>query len=178
MTRLTPDAVATHESAARNATARCTVLTVSDTRTKANDESGDVLQSLLTSAGHDVSRRDIIPDDPEQIGQHLDISISGNAHVICLTGGTGFSPRDRTVEVVRQRMKTEIPGFGEIFRRLSYDEIGPPAMLSGALAGISHGSRTVLFALPGSRHAVELATSKLIVPILPHLLKQMQVDLS
>ena len=171
-----PTSVADHEAKSRGVRATCAVITVSDTRTTGNDESGDTIERLLVEAGHDVAARQIVPDDVARIGGQVDALKAQAISVILLTGGTGVSPRDKTLDAVLPRLTAELPGFGETFRRLSYDEIGPPAMLSRATAGITRGSPTVLFALPGSRHAVELAVSKLIVPMLPHLLKQVGLD--
>lgn len=161
-----------HEAAAPATPLRCGIVTVSDTRTTDNDASGDCIQGHLEQAGHRAGHRTIVRDEPADIGGVLDTWLGeGDLDAVILTGGTGVSPRDRTLEAVLPRLDFELPGFGETFRRLSFDEIGPPAMLSRTVAGLCRKPQpVVLFALPGSRHAVDLAMGRLIVPILPHLL--------
>ena len=171
-----PASVAEHERAAAGTVARVAILTVSDTRTLAEDTSGDTIARLLADARHEVVDRQIVTDDPASIDAQLHRWTSSEGlDAIITTGGTGISPRDNTVDVVRRHVAKELPGFGEIFRRLSYDEIGPPAMLSAAFAGVTAPPRPMaLFALPGSRAAVRLALSALILPILPHLLRELR----
>jgi len=162
-----------HQSAARGLLARCAVLTLSDTRTPQTDQSGQRIRSLLQPAGHYVNDYRIVREDPAQIAAALD-EVLGRADVdvLLLSGGTGISPRDNTVPIVRQRLDRVLSGFGELFRMLSWQEIGSGAMLSDAIAGRANGK--LIFAMPGSPSAVELAMTRLILPELPHLLAQLQ----
>lgn len=149
--------------------ARCAVLTVSDSRTLESDASGDLIQERLEDAGHEVVSRELVADDRGQIHRRLESWLeAAELDLIVTTGGTGISRSDRTPEAVRPLLERELPGFGELFRRLSYDQIGAAAMLSRATAGV-HGD-TAIFALPGSPKAVELAMDELIVPEIGHLL--------
>jgi molybdenum cofactor biosynthesis protein B len=153
------------------ATARVFVLTVSDTRTPDTDTSGAAIQRLLEEAGHVVTGRDLVRDEPEDVqrivGQQL---AKAEAQVLITTGGTGITSRDRTYEAVAAMLQKRLDGFGELFRVLSYEEIGSAAMLSRACAGIVNGK--ILFVLPGSEHAVRLAMTRLILPELGHLLRE------
>jgi molybdenum cofactor biosynthesis protein B len=158
-----------HITNAKELLARCAIITLSDTRTAETDKSGQRIRQLIEQEGHHVRAYHLIPDDPEKLGALLDDLIArDDVDVILTSGGTGISPRDLTVPVIRQRIDTAIPGFGELFRMLSYHEIGSGALLSRALAGITRG--TLLFAMPGSTKAVELAMTKLVLPELRHLL--------
>ena len=162
-----------HRSAAEGLTAVCAVLTVSDTRTAADDRSGDLLVSALEAAGHRVAAREIVPDEPTRVDAVLRRWLAeGEAEVVVTTGGTGIAVRDTTVEVVERLLDKRLDGFGELFRMLSHREIGAAAMLSRAVAGLA--GRTVLFALPGSSAAVRLALEELIVPELPHVLRELR----
>lgn len=165
-----------HEKAAAGLAARCGVITLSDSRSASEDASGDRIVALLGAAGHTVAGRTLLPDEPRELAAVLDGWLyRDDIDCVITTGGTGISSRDRTIAVVRERLAAELPGFGEIFRQLSYEQVGPPAMLSRALGGISGWPNpSAVFALPGSVKAVELAMEKLIVPILPHLLGQMR----
>jgi molybdenum cofactor biosynthesis protein B len=147
---------------------RCAVLTVSDTRTPDTDQSGALIQSGLKETGHEVADYRIVADEPAMIrdligqwGQREDVD------VIIINGGTGIAPRDTTYEVLEALLEKTLPGFGEIFRQLSFQEIGSRAMASRAVAGVYQGK--VLFSLPGSSKAVTLAMDALILPELPHL---------
>jgi molybdopterin adenylyltransferase len=147
----------------------CAVLTVSDTRTETTDASGARLKDLLGAAGHEIVRYSIVADDPQRIRQALQPLFADAAvQAIFLTGGTGIAPRDTTFEAVRSLFEKEIEGFGELFRMLSYQEVGAAAMLSRASAGIV--AEKVLFSMPGSTAAVELAMVKLALPELGHVL--------
>ncbi len=149
---------------------RCAVITVSDTRTLETDSSGALICRLLEQAGHSVMARSIVPDGPAELGPLLDhykLHHAGNIQAILMTGGTGIAPRDLTPEVVRQRIDAELPGFGELFRMLSWEQVGAAAMLSRAFAG--RMGRSIVFLMPGSRNAVQLAMEKLILPELSHL---------
>ena len=152
---------------------RCFVLTVSDTRTRETDESGKKICALLEKKGHAVKGYEIIEDDPKQVQNEVKRAINNLAvDVAILNGGTGISPRDSTYDAIRGLFSKEIPGFGELFRTLSYQEIGPNAYLSRCAAGMI--DQTVVFSLPGSTHAVALAMDKLILPTLGHLVGQIQ----
>ena len=160
---------ARHREAARDQVATCTVLTVSDTRTLETDTGGDLIVEGVVSAGHEVIERRIVRDDPTAIQACLEDWVhAGQAQVILTTGGTGISRRDTTIEVVERILDKELPGFGELFRMLSWQEIGSAAMLSRAIAGLA--GTCLLFAMPGSPAAVRLALDRLILPELPHLL--------
>lgn len=145
--------------------ARCAVITVSDTRTAATDGSGQRIQALLREHGHRVDHYEIQPDDPDGIVHALG-AVPPRVEVVILNGGTGLARRDTTYEAVQRLIEKEISGFGELFRVLSYEQIGANAMLSRATAGVA-GNR-VLFSVPGSTAAVELAMTKLILPALGH----------
>ena len=146
----------------------CAVITVSDTRTTADDRSGERVVRALEKAGHAVVFRRILPDEPRAITAHLRaLARVSRARVVVLTGGTGIARRDRTFEAVDALLEKRLDGFGELFRMLSYREIGSAAMLSRAVAGTWRGR--ILFSLPGSPEAVALALRRLILPELPHL---------
>jgi molybdenum cofactor biosynthesis protein B len=149
--------------------AGCAVLTISDTRTEADDRSGAKMKALLAAEGHEVVAYAIVPDDPLRIRDALQPLFGDpRVHAIFLSGGTGIAPRDTTFEAVRSLFEKEIEGFGELFRVLSYQEIGAAAMLSRATAGIVAGK--ILFSMPGSTAAVELAMLRLALPELGHAL--------
>ena len=150
----------------------CGVLTVSDTRTLDTDTSGARICELLAADGHTVAARAILPDDPEPVRAHVRRLVVEGVEAVIITGGTGLAPRDNTYEVVDGLLDKRIDGFGELFRALSFAEIGTAAMLSRATAGIV--GRTVVFALPGSPAACRLALSRLILPELPHLVAQLK----
>jgi molybdopterin adenylyltransferase len=143
----------------------CGVIIASDTRTEADDTSGRRVQELLREHGHRVGMYRIVKDEPALITQALHEAPQEVAAIIC-SGGTGLTARDSTYEAIQALLDKEITGFGELFRMLSYQEIGAAAMLSRATAGVM-GNR-VVFSLPGSSAAVELAMTKLIVPELGH----------
>lgn len=152
--------------------ARCAVITLSDTRTRETDGSGRLVMDLLQEAGHAVVGYELIPDDPGRLrGLMVAAFDDPRIEVLITNGGTGISRRDGTVEVVETFLHKRLDGFGELFRALSYQEIGSSAMLSRAVAGID-GKGRVLIALPGSTAAVRLAMEKLILPELGHLLGQ------
>ena len=150
----------------------CAVITVSDTRTPDTDSSGELIQQLLLAAGHKICRYQIVPDEPEQIRAQLDAAIASTTPIqaIVFNGGTGISPRDRTYEAISVMLTKTLPGFGEIFRLLSYQEIGSRAIGSRAIAGTYQ--HLLVFSLPGSRGAVKLGMEKLILPELVHLVTQ------
>ena len=162
-----------HQSAARQISARCAVITLSDTRTEQTDTSGRRIREMLTGEGHVVERSAIIRDDPAQLAMLLDgLLVNDNIDVILTNGGTGISRRDNTIAVVESKLTLSLPGFGELFRVLSWEQIGSGAMLSRAAGGVASGK--LLFAMPGSTKAVELAMSKLILPELRHLLLELR----
>jgi molybdenum cofactor biosynthesis protein B len=143
----------------------CAVLTVSDTRTPETDSSGQRIRALLEAHGHRVEHYAILRDEPEDIRAAI-LGAPAAAAALILNGGTGLARRDTTYDVVRQLLDKEITGFGELFRMLSYEQIGAAAMLSRATAGVT--SNHVVFSLPGSPAAVELAMTQLILPQLGH----------
>jgi molybdenum cofactor biosynthesis protein B len=147
------------------------VITVSDTRTLETDTGGDRVAEMLAGAGHTVYERKIVQDDPGAIATatRAALGVSGVGAII-LTGGTGVAPRDVTPESVEPLLDRSIPGFGELFRQLSYEDIGSAALLSRATAGLAAGR--VVFVIPGSRGAVGLAMEKLILPELGHLVAE------
>lgn len=150
----------------------CMVLTVSDTRTLADDTSGQAIAVLLEAAGHTVSARKTVRDEPAEVERILRNEIAnGPARVFITTGGTGISKRDSTYEAVTEILEKRLDGFGELFRHLSFEAIGPAAMLSRATAGVVSGR--VIFMLPGSEHAVRLAMEKLILPELGHIVREL-----
>jgi molybdenum cofactor biosynthesis protein B len=146
-------------------------LTISDTRTDANDTSGDAIVGLLTGAGHQVAGRRIVRDDPEAVREAVRSGMH-TADVIISTGGTGITARDSTYEAMAGLLDKRLDGFGELFRMLSYAEIGAAAMLSRATAG-SIGS-TAVFSLPGSENAVRLAMTRLILPEVGHVVRELR----
>ena len=162
-----------HQDAAHPIIAQCAVVTVSDTRTERTDSSGASIRQLLADAGHAVVRYALCRDEPADLQPLLsDLIASNDVDVIITTGGTGISRRDQTIEVVGRLLDQPLPGFGELFRMLSWEQVGSGAMLSRAAAGIVRGKP--IFALPGSARAVELAMTRLIIPELGHLLQQLR----
>jgi molybdenum cofactor biosynthesis protein B len=153
-------------------TVGCYVLTVSDTRTPESDSSGRAIRTLIEDAGHVVSGHDIEKDDPGRIVSRLRERLADPAtHVIISTGGTGISARDGTFEAVTGMLEKRLDGFGELFRMISFEEIGAAAMLSRATAGTV--GRKAIFALPGSEKAVRLAMTRLVIPELGHVIQQL-----
>ncbi|GLC87016.1 MogA/MoaB family molybdenum cofactor biosynthesis protein [Lysinibacillus piscis] len=143
------------------------ILTVSDTRTKADDSSGQRIQSLLTDASFTLADYQIVPDEPVAISQIVqNWCDDATVQAIIITGGTGFTPRDQTYDTIVPLLEKEMMGFGELFRALSYKEIGPKAMFSRATAGSRQ--QTAIYVLPGSTNAVHLAMTKLILPTVQH----------
>jgi molybdopterin adenylyltransferase len=153
---------------------RIFVVTASDTRGEAEDESGRYLRDAAAKQGHAVVGYRIVKDDPAQIGAALDEAGRAGAEAIVVNGGTGIAARDRTYEAVADRLEKRLDGFGELFRALSYAEIGSAAMLSRAVAGVWRGR--AVFSVPGSRAAVRLAWEKLIGPELGHVIREIRKD--
>jgi molybdenum cofactor biosynthesis protein B len=150
---------------------RCFIVTVSDTRTEATDTSGRAIADLLTAAGHVVAGRAIVKDDAEMVRGTLERQLAvADVPAIITTGGTGVTARDSTYEVVSSLLQKRLDGFGELFRMLSFQQIGPAAMMSRACAGIVAGH--VVVSLPGSEAAVRLALERLLIPELGHLVQQ------
>ncbi len=144
----------------------CKVITVSDTRTKEDDKSGKLIMELLKREEIAVINYDIVKDDQKEIQAAIE-SADEAVNAILINGGTGFTKRDVTAETVKTMLEKEMVGFGELFRYLSYDEIGSASMLSKAIAGTIE--RTIIFCMPGSSNAVRLAMEKLILPELKHI---------
>lgn len=166
---LPPGATEHRAQAERLESARCAVLTVSDTRTLETDESGRLIQQLLTEAGHRIIHYAILPNSEEQVSDRLRNLLAQEVDAIILTGGTGLGRKDRTVEAVRSLIEKEIPGFGELFRWFSFQEqVGTAAILSRAVCGSAQGR--LLVSLPGSCAAVDLALRRILLPELRHLL--------
>ncbi len=152
---------------------RVAVLTISDTRTREDDTGGDTVQETLEAAGHEVVQRDIVRDDAPRIRTVLvDLLARSDVDAVITSGGTGISGRDTTYEVVDRMIEKKLDGFGEIFRMLSYQEIGAAAILSRAVAG-SVGTKFVA-SLPGSRNAVRLAMEKLLIPEISHVVFELR----
>ncbi|HAI14606.1 MAG TPA: molybdenum cofactor biosynthesis protein [Phycisphaerales bacterium] len=157
-----------HRQNAKDVHAKCAILTISDTRTLDTDTSGHLIAELLESAGHHITDRALVRDEVAQIGSTLTQWIEDDdVQVILTTGGTGIARRDTTIEVVKRMIDKPLPGFGELFRVLSYQQVKSAAMLSRAIAGLA--GNTMIFTMPGSQNAVKLAMEKLIVPELSHL---------
>ena len=150
----------------------CFVLTVSDTRTEANDTGGQAICALLETAGHTITGRAIVRDDPDAVTSAVQQQLAAaDTRVIITTGGTGITSRDGTFEAIDRLLEKRLTGFGELFRVLSYETIGAAAMMSRATAGTAKGK--AIFVLPGSPDAVKLAMTKLIVPELGHVVQQL-----
>lgn len=148
--------------------ARVAVLTISDTRTTETDKSGQIIIEKLKAAGHEVVQYVVLPDEPDDIRETISLICDEHeADAILTNGGTGIAPRDGTYEAVVDLIERPLPGFGELFRMLSWDEVGAASMLSRATAGLCR--RTLIFCMPGSSNAVTLAMDALILPELGHL---------
>jgi molybdopterin adenylyltransferase len=148
---------------------RCAVLTVSDTRTPESDTSGALIRETLSFSGHLVVDYRIVPDEPDQIREVLAVWIArDDVQAVLSNGGTGIAARDTTYDAISAMLEKRIDGFGELFRMLSWQEVGAAAMLSRAVAGVA--GRTLILAMPGSTNAVRLALTKLVVPELGHLI--------
>ncbi|WGV25712.1 MogA/MoaB family molybdenum cofactor biosynthesis protein [Halotia branconii] len=151
----------------------CAVVTVSDTRSPQTDKSGQLIQQLLLDANHTVAAYAIIKDEPAQIQAQIELlGQNTNLDVVIFNGGTGIAPRDTTYDAIEKLLEKTLPGFGELFRFLSYQEIGSRAIASRAVAGIYQ--QKLIFSLPGSSNAVQLGMEKIILPELTHLVNQMK----
>ena len=150
---------------------RCFVMTISDTRTEDSDTSGRTIVELLEAAGHTVAGRTIVKDDAELVRGTIERQLANpQVEVIITTGGTGITSRDSTYEAVSSVLQKKLDGFGELFRMLSYEQIGSAAIMSRAVAGLAAGH--IVVSLPGSEAAVRLAMERLLVPELTHLVQQ------
>ncbi len=150
---------------------RCFVLTVSDTRTEATDTGGGAVVDMLSAAGHQIAGRAIVRDDPAAVRETVQQQIDrADVDAVITTGGTGITSRDTTFEAVTGLLDKTLDGFGELFRMLSYEQIGAAAMMSRATAGLARGK--IVIALPGSEAAVRLAIEKLVLPELAHMVQQ------
>lgn len=145
----------------------CAIVTVSDTRSAATDASGALLKARLESGGHRIVSYEILPDEPARIRDRVRALAEADVEAVLLTGGTGIAPRDTTYEAVVGILDRRLDGFGELFRALSYQEIGAAAMLSRAVAGTLRS--TIVFAMPGATAACELAIDRLVLPELSHI---------
>lgn len=143
------------------------IVTVSDTRTPETDSSGQTIRQLAEAAGHTIVDYRIVKDEPDQVAQAVEDFTAGLARLILFNGGTGISQRDRTYDVISKLLEKTLPGFGELFRLLSYEQVGAAAMLSRATAGVYRNR--VIISTPGSPDAVRLAMEKLILPEIQHL---------
>lgn len=150
----------------------CMVITCSDTRTPDTDTSGQLIMKLLKEQGHQVAAYHLVKDEPDRIKERIATGVTNpSVQAIIINGGTGISRRDSTFEAVDAMLEKRLDGFGELFRYLTYQDIGSPAIMSRATAGIIKGR--VLFSTPGSENAVRLAMEKLILPELGHLVKEL-----
>lgn len=158
-----------HRQAAPNQI-RAAILTISDTRTPDTDSSGQFLHDSVTEAGHLVVARAIVKDDPEDISYTLQNWVyEKTAQIILITGGTGITKRDNTIPIVEGLLEKPMPGFGELFRMLSYQEVGAAAMLSRATGGLAKGGSSLIFAMPGSLNAVQTAWKGIFAQEMAHL---------
>lgn len=155
------------EIAAEEGPISVAIVTVSDSRTKDTDTNATFLREQLEKEGNRVTDYEIIKDEPDQVSYMLDKMTDTIAQVIIFNGGTGIAPRDTTFDILNKKLEKTLPGFGELFRMFSYDQVGAAAMLSRATAGVYHGK--VVISTPGSNAAVRLAWEKLIGPELQHL---------
>lgn len=166
---------ASHRSEADSgAPIRCAVVTVSDSRTEATDESGRLMQRLIAAAGHAVTAYALLKNDEEAVrAQVAGLVARADVDAVLITGGTGLGSRDRTVEAVRPLFEKELPGFGEIFRIVSFNEqVGTAAILSRAVAGSV--SAKLVVSMPGSKAAVELALTRVLLPELRHAIRELR----
>jgi molybdenum cofactor biosynthesis protein B len=164
----TPDE---HKSTAPRAIG-CWVLTISDSKTPETDTSGKLIRELLTGAGHTVVGAEIVRDEPSDVQRVIrDACARDEVRAVIMTGGTGITSRDSTFEAVEAMLDKRLPGFGELFRMLSYQEVGGAAMLSRAQMGVAQ--RRIIVSLPGSPNACRLALEKLLLPELGHLVREL-----
>ena len=152
---------------------RLAVVTISDTRTEESDKSGKLMRELLAGEGHEVVDYAILRDEPDLIRDHVvRLCLRDDVEAILTNGGTGIAPRDGTYETIKDIIERPLPGFGELFRMLSWDQVGAASMLSRAIGGLR--GTTLIFSMPGSSNAVEVAMTRLIIPELKHLVYEMR----
>jgi molybdenum cofactor biosynthesis protein B len=167
------DSVPQEHKAHAPASVGCFVLTISDSKTPETDTSGALIRELVSAAGHRVTGHAIVKDEPDQVTAVIRSGCAApSVEAFILTGGTGITSRDSTYEAIEALLDKRLAGFGELFRMLSYQEVGAAAMLSRAQGGVVQGR--VLFSLPGSPNACRLALEKLIIPELPHLIREVR----
>ncbi len=154
-------------------TVNCAVITVSDTRSPETDRSGQLIKQLLIDVAHAVGLYTILKDEPAQIRAQLEMLGRSDLDAVIFNGGTGIAPRDTTYDAIESLLEKTLPGFGELFRFLSYQEIGSRAIASRAIAGVYQSK--LVFSLPGSTNAVQLAMQQLILPELAHLVSQVRI---
>ena len=168
------DSVPQEHKAHAPASVGCFVLTISDSKTPETDTSGALIRELVSAAGHRVTGHAIVKDEPDQVAAVIRSGCAApSVEAFILTGGTGITSRDSTYEAIEALLDKRLAGFGELFRMLSYQEVGAAAMLSRAQGGVVQGR--VLFSLPGSPNACRLALEKLIIPELPHLIREVRL---
>jgi molybdenum cofactor biosynthesis protein B len=157
-----------HREKAGHGPVTVAIVTVSDTRTPESDQNRQYIEQRMQELGHRVAAYRLIKDEPDQVESALD-ELAGMAgvQIVLFNGGTGISPRDTTYDVVSRKLEKTLPGFGELFRMLSYSEVGPAAMFSRATGGVYR--QTLVFSMPGSPNAVQVALEKLLIPELNHL---------
>ncbi|HVT88587.1 MAG TPA: MogA/MoaB family molybdenum cofactor biosynthesis protein [Tepidisphaeraceae bacterium] len=162
-----------HHRKAEGIIVRCAVITLSDTRNESNDTSGKLIRDLLTQSGHTIASYQVLRDEPAELEAAVSTLLeSDQVDAILTNGGTGISKRDQTISAIEKHLDIELPGFGELFRMLSWEQIASGAMLSRAIGGIAKGK--LIFAMPGSTQAVELAMTQLILPELKHLTRELR----
>ncbi len=161
-----------HQHKRETPAVRCAIITISDTRTVDTDESGRVARAALEKAGHEITAHTIVPNEIDAIRAEVARVGKEGAQVVLTTGGTGISPRDVTLEALAPLWRRRLPGFGELFRSLSYDEIGTATILSRADLGVTE-SGLIVACTPGSRNAVKLAVEEVLVPELAHLVREL-----
>jgi len=166
-----PDSTPLEHRATAPRSVGCWVLTISDTKTPETDTSGALIRQLLLNAGHEVVGSTIVRDEPKDVQRVIREACGTDAvRAVIATGGTGITSRDSTYEAIEALLDKRLPGFGELFRMLSYEEVGAAAMLSRAQLGIH--ARRIIVSLPGSPNACRLALEKLLIPELPHLIRE------
>ena len=166
-----PDSTPLEHRATAPRSVGCWVLTISDTKTPETDTSGALIRQLLLNAGHEVVGSTIVRDEPKDVQRVIREACATDAvRAVIATGGTGITSRDSTYEAIEALLDKRLPGFGELFRMLSYEEVGAAAMLSRAQLGIH--ARRIIVSLPGSPNACRLALEKLLIPELPHLIRE------
>jgi molybdenum cofactor biosynthesis protein B len=166
-----PDSTPLEHKATAPRSIGCWVLTVSDTKTPDTDTSGQLIRKLLTDSGHQVVGSSIVRDEPKDVQRVIREACANDAvRAVLVTGGTGVTSRDSTYEAIEAMLDKRLPGFGELFRMLSYQEIGSAAMMSRAQLGVH--ARRIVVSMPGSPNACRLALEKLVIPELSHLIRE------